>query len=310
MKKVTSLCLALLLVLTMAVLSLTPVFAVSSAEAKAQAHAYNKHSLGLTSVSNARELGGYKTKDGRTVRFGKLLRTGELTKLSAADRKKLVNKYHLTKDIDLRSDSDLDRNGEDVKIPGVEYVRYPYALSPIDTYLHSTAGVELAIDHAKELLALDLHLSFTNVYFEGGYMSIYSSEDGLAMVRGFFHELLDANGDTVLFHCSAGKDRTGNMAMLLLEVLGVDRKTIIEDYALTNEYTAAARQNSYDRIYDLTGSDAIAKDLSYFSGVRRSWIKRSYETIERNYGSVDNYLKKAVGLSNKDLQKIRNAYLQ
>ncbi len=310
MKKVTSLCLALFLALTMAILCLTPVFAVSSAEAKAQAHAYYNHSIGLTSVSNARELGGYKTKDGRTVRFGKLLRSGALTKLSAADRKRLVNKYKLKTVIDLRSDSDLSRYGEDVKIPGVKYVRHPYSLSMVDTYLRSTAGLELAIDHAKELLALDLELSFLDVYFEGGYMSIYTSAAGLAMVRGFFDELLEANGDTVLFHCSAGKDRTGNMAMLLLEVLGVDRKTIIEDFALTNEYTADERQDTYDRIYELTGSDAIAKEFSYTDGVRRSWIKRSYETIERNYGSVENYLKKTVGLSNKDIKKLQKAYLQ
>lgn len=310
MKKVTSLCLALFLALTMAVLSLTPVFAVSSAEAKAQAYAYHKHSIGLTSVSNARELGGYKTKDGRTVRFGKLLRSGALTDLSTADRKKLVNRYHLKTVIDLRSDSDLSRYGEDVKIPGVEYVRYPYSLSLVDTYLRSTAGMELAIDHAKELIALDLDLRFLNTYFEGGYMSIYTSSAGLAMVQGFFDELLEANGDTVLFHCSSGKDRTGNMAMLLLEVLGVDRKTIIEDFALTNEYTAEKRQSLYDRVYELTGIDAVAKELSYMEGVRRSWIKRSYETIERNYGSVENYLKTAVGLSGKDIRKLQKVYLQ
>ncbi|MBQ8083412.1 MAG: tyrosine-protein phosphatase [Clostridia bacterium] len=310
MKKMTSLCLALFLVMTMVLVGVVPAFAVTGAQANAQANAYDRHSIGLTSVENARELGGYRTKDGRTVRFGKLLRTGELTDLSAADQKKLVDRYHLKKVVDLRSDLDVSMNGEDVKVPGVEYSRYPFQLSPISTYLQSTAGLELAIDTARELAARDSHLSFTNAYFEGGYMSIYTSKDGLAMVRGFFDELLDANGDTVLFHCSAGKDRTGNLAMLLLEVLGVDRKTIIEDYALTNVYMADSLQSSYDRIYELTGSDAIAKDLSYFNGVRRSWIRRSYETIERNYGSVNNYLTKKVGLSKKDIRKLQKAYLE
>ncbi|MBQ6445643.1 MAG: tyrosine-protein phosphatase, partial [Clostridia bacterium] len=73
--RLVKLLLALVLVATL--LPVTPAFAVS--DARAQALAYQKHSLGLTGVENARDLGGYRTKDGRTVKFGKLFRTGELT---------------------------------------------------------------------------------------------------------------------------------------------------------------------------------------------------------------------------------------
>lgn len=87
----------LALVMMLTLLPVTPAFAVS--DARAQALAYQKHSLGLTGVPNARDMGGYRTKDGRTIKFGKLFRTGELTDMTAADKKKLVRKYHLVKDI-------------------------------------------------------------------------------------------------------------------------------------------------------------------------------------------------------------------
>ncbi|MBP5272149.1 MAG: tyrosine-protein phosphatase, partial [Clostridia bacterium] len=82
LKKMTAILMTLFMVLTMTA-AMTPAFAITQAQAKAQANAYNKHSIGLTSVENARDLGGYKTKDGRTVKFGKLIRTGDLTNLSA-----------------------------------------------------------------------------------------------------------------------------------------------------------------------------------------------------------------------------------
>ncbi|MBO7681558.1 MAG: tyrosine-protein phosphatase [Clostridia bacterium] len=307
-KKLTALLTALFLVVTMAALSVSPAFAITQAQAKAQAYAYNKHSIGLTSVENARDLGGYKTKDGRTVKFGKLIRTGDLTNLSAADQKKLLKKYKITKDIDFRSYRNLIMDGQDPELPGVTYHHYPY--SSTKNFLLSTDGLVVTTDMLKELIALDFKGDFFATYYREGYGSIFTSEDGIAMIRGFFDELLDANGAPVLFHCVHGKDRTGNAAMLLLTVLGVDKKTIIEDFLLTNDYFADEQKTTYDRVYSLTHNKAVAKDISLIDGVKRDWILKSYETIEENYGSVDNFLKKTIGLSNKDMKKLQKAYLQ
>lgn len=300
---------AFLMIFSLSV-GMTPAFAASTtkAQAKAQANAYNKHSLGLKSVNNARDLGGYKTKDGRTVKFGKLLRTGELTELSAADEKKLLKTYHVKKVVDFRSYRNILTNGQDKELKGVEYSHYPY--SSLVNFVLSEAALDLTKDIVQDLVQRDFNGKLIRAYFREGYKAMYLTEEGIQMFRGFFKELLDANGDTVLFHCVHGKDRTGNAALLLLSVLGVDKETVIADFMLTNAYYTQERQENYDTVYRLTKSKSIAKDFSYLDGVSREWIESSYDTIETYYGSVNNFLKKAVGLSNKDIKKLQKAYLE
>lgn len=295
----------LALVMMLTLLPVTPAFAVS--DARTEALAYQKHSLGLTGVPNARDMGGYKTKDGRTIQFGKLFRTGELTDITAADKKKLVRKYHLVKDIDFRSQRNILMDGQDPELDGVAYSHYPY--SSFKNLLLTTEGLDLGADMLEELIRLDYKGDLLSNYFMEGYRQMYLTTDGIEMFRGFFKELLDADGGAVLWHCVSGKDRTGNATMLLLTVLGVDKETIIEDFLLTNDYLRADRKKTYARVLELTGSTRIAKDIASKDGVERRWIEASYQTIETNYGSVDNFLKKKIGLTSKDIKKLQKAYL-
>ena len=305
-KTLTALLLTLFLAMN-TVLCTGPVFAAGSS-AKAQANAYNKHSIGLTSVRNARELGGYKTKDGRTVKFGKLLRTGELTDLSSADRKKLEQKYHVKKIVDFRSYRNIIMDGQDPELKNATRAHYPYS-STLNLLL-TPKGLEFGTDMLVDITREGYQGGLIDSYYREGYKTMYVSEDGIAMFQGFFHELLDANGATVLWHCVSGKDRTGNAAAMLLYVLGVDRETIIQDFLLTNSYVKGAQQETYDKVYRMTKNKTLAKDISQKDAVRRSWIEVSFETIETQYGSVDNFLKKEVGLTKQDIQKLQNAYLQ
>ena len=307
--KLTAVLMAFFLLLSLSA-GMTPAFAAGTtrAQAKAQANAYHKHSLGLTSVENARDLGGYTTKDGRRVKFGKLLRTGDLTNLSDRDANKLLKTCHVKKVVDFRSYRNILMDGQDRELAGVEYSHYPY--SSMVNFFFSEAGFDLTKDIVTDLVQRDFNGRLIREYFNEGYKAMYLTEDGIRMFRGFFDELLDAKGDTVLFHCVHGKDRTGNATMLLLSALGVDKETIIADFMLTNDYYVPERQENYDRAYKLTKSKTIAKDMSYLDGVSREWIENSYDTIETHYGSVNNFLKNTIGLSEKDIQKLQKAYLE
>ena len=269
----------LALVMMLTLLPVTPAFAVS--DARAQALAYQKHSLGLTGVPNARDMGGYRTKDGRTIKFGKLFRTGELTDMTAADKKKLVRKYHLVKDIDFRSARNILTDGEDPELDGVAYSRYPY--SSMKNLLFTTEGIDIGTDLLEEIIREDYRGDLLSTYFLEGYRQMYLTTDGIEM--------------------------SGNATMLLLTVLGVEKETIIQDFLLTNDYMAADRKETYDRVLSLTGNKRIAKDIASKDGVERRWIEASYQTIETYYGSVDNFLKTMVGLSSKDIKELQKAYL-
>lgn len=286
--------------------AVTPAFAAGQS-ARAQALAYDRHSIGLVGVSNARELGGYKTKDGRTVKFGKLLRSGELVGMTVSDKMKLTKKYHVVKIVDFRTSFEIGDDNLDPPLPGAEYRNYPFL--PFGYMFSTPEGRRLGKNLLHDLITLDRDGDLVVDYYRSNYRSMILSDDGIAMFRGFFRDLLDANGGAVICHCTAGKDRTGNAMALLLSALGVDRKTIIEDYLLTNDYNRDEINDLFEDALEITGSKVIATDVSHAIGVERSWIKESFKTIEANYGSVDNYLKKAIGLSSKDIRKLQKYYL-
>ena len=287
-------------------LAMIPAFAAGNS-ARAQALAYDRHSIGLTGVSNARELGGYRTKDGRTVKFGKLLRSGELAGMTAADKKKLTKKYHVVKIVDFRTDLEISDDRADPKLPGAEYRNYPYL--PFPYLLRTAEGLRLGNDLMYDLITLDRDGDLVGDYYRANYRTMIRSEEGIAMFRGFFRDLLDADGGAVLCHCSRGKDRTGNAMALLLAVLGVDRKTIIEDYCLTNDYYSDEIDDLYERALSITGNKVIAADVSSAVGTRAGWIRETFKTIETHYGSVENYLKQEIGVSSKDIRTLQKNYL-
>lgn len=287
-------------------LAMIPAFAAGNS-ARAQALAYDRHSIGLTGVSNARELGGYRTKDGRTVKFGKLLRSGELAGMTAADKKKLTKKYHVVKIVDFRTDLEISDDRADPKLPGAEYRNYPYL--PFPYLLRTAEGLRLGNDLMYDLITLDRDGDLVGDYYRANYRTMIRSEEGIAMFRGFFRDLLDADGGAVLCHCSRGKDRTGNAMALLLAVLGVDRRTIIEDYCLTNDYYSDEIDDLYERALSITGNKVIAADVSSAVGTRAGWIRETFKTIETHYGSVENYLKQEIGVSSKDIRTLQKNYL-
>lgn len=274
---------------------------------QAQADAYSKHSLGLEGVVNARDMGGYPTADGRTIRFGKLFRSGDLTDITEQDIRKLVEEYHLVKDIDFRAYRSLLTDGTDPKLGDAEYCHYPY--SPEIQFLLDGKAVQNLPEHLQTLAALDRNGTLIHDVYLDGYREFIETQAGIQMIRGFFRELLDAEGGAVLWHCVNGADRAGTATMLLLTVLGVDRDVIIADYLLTNDYLAEEKQKIYDRAFEITGNEKTAEDLSLLKGVCRDWIEMAYETMESNYGSADDYLHDAIGLTDEDYRTLQTMYL-
>lgn len=289
------------------VVTLLP-FGGSVARADNNTDHHNNHSIGLNSVPNARELGGYVTRDGRTIKSGKLLRTGDYSEITDQDLNKLINTYHPVKDIDFRSNRQIISDGLDPKIGEAEYCRYPY--SSLKNFLMTPDITDHIQDYIQTIVKLDRTGTLIHDVYRDNYGNVFITDDGIEMIRGFFNDVMEANGKTVLWHCKNGKDRTGNATMLLLTVLGVDKETIIKDYMLSNTFLEASRKDLYEKVFEITGDEAISEDIALLKGVSRDWIDQSYKTIEDRFGSVDNFLHEKIGLTDEDYRMIQDAYLE
>ena len=271
--------------------------------------------LGLTGIGNARELGGYRVFDGRTVRRGVLLRTAALAGATEEDLRALRERYHLAVVADFRMDAEAGRAPDPV-IDGVRNLRIPI----MDTELlaeRSGGMSELLATLAKNndsagsmaqlIAAVDAGIVSDQIYVE-----FLMGAQGKKGYRQLFEELLALpEGQSLLFHCTQGKDRTGLAAMLILSALGVDEETILADYMLTNEYNAeliagerrglAARgipedkMNAYLMAMDRVSSETMTNALD--------WLRE-------NYGSVNGYLEQELGMGETERNALRYRFLQ
>ena len=291
---------AMVLLVTML---LTPVSALSS-HAEAQAAAYNRHSIGMTGIGNARELGGYQTVDGHTVKFGKLLRCGKMVNATEEDKARLVNIYHLSKIIDFRTNTERTKDPDPV-LCGIPSVH----LSVLGDSMQKSVTNQFMVHDLDGLINLAENGMLDNMMVNLNRM-IVTEPAAINAYKQFFQELLAADGKTVLWHCSAGKDRAGLGSALVLTALGVDRETVYADYLNTNYYYASDIQSQYNKVLKATGSKTIAGRVGTYEGVQEHWLKTAFDTIEKEYGSVDNFFHDQLSLSDSDLQALRDAYLQ
>ncbi len=115
-----------------------------------------------------------------------------------------------------------------------------------------------------------------------------------------FGHLLDAHDAPVVFHCTAGKDRTGFAAALLLHALGVSDDVIMRDYLLTNERLAG-------RLHPGLFPPVVGKVLW---GVQEDFLHAAFEAVQEDFGNLDNYLRDGIGLREAGRQQLHAMYLQ
>ena len=120
-----------------------------------------------------------------------------------------------------------------------------------------------------------------------------------------------AGNTPLLFHCSAGKDRTGVAAALILLALGVSRQDVMEDYLLTNTCRAATRAELGEKFAAAMGNtparDAV---VNLFTGVQRESLELALDAIDQRYPSFEAYLQDQYGIGAAGLEKLRQMYLE
>jgi protein-tyrosine phosphatase len=246
-----------------------------------------ERSLHLASAPNFRDVGGYRTADGRWVRMGLAYRSDQLDRLTDADLA-VIAKLAPTVVVDLRTDAER-RGGADRVPPGARpLVEDVMADAP-------PGGPGLA-----SLNSPDAAVEFL-VTANRQFVDLASARKAYT---GLFGELEDAHGE-VVYHCSAGKDRTGWASAVLLTLLGVPRETVMADYLASNGYLTDKNAAMFQKLPPKTA--AVMEPLMT---VRRAYLDSAFDEVDRRYGSFDRYAAEALGLDAPAIARLQARFLE
>jgi len=258
-------------------------------------------SLGLVGAPNARDLGGLPVADGRTVRPGQVFRSPALGRLTDEDVAAMAA-LGLTDLLDLRHGSEIDIAPPDRLPAGIQVAHIPVfdPAHPVFTYV---SGVLLGHDLSRYA---GLAVEGTPGAMLGIYRWFVSAPAARAAFGTALRRIAAASGP-LMYHCSAGKDRTGWLSAVLLGALGADHATIFEDYVLTNEVTATEIAKLVDALNARKG--VPAEVLQPVLDAAPEYLEASFAQMEAEYGTLDGYLRDGLGLDEPDLAALRDRLL-
>lgn len=237
----------------------------------------------LEGASNFRDLGGYAGRHGRRLRWGQLYRSAHLGGLTAHDQQR-VAQLGITRVLDFRGVA--ERASTPNRLPGA--TEHSLAIEPtvvqrMDALV--AAGRTLTAAVVAELMR-DLYRGLVN-------------QQAVRFAELFEHLL--AADTPLVFHCTAGKDRTGIAAALILLALGVPRDVVRSDYLLTNELY---------RHPPVPHSDTPPDALAVLWRVQDGFLDAALQVIDIEHGGVDNYLRQRLGLGPAALETLATRYLE
>ena len=250
----------------------------------------------LEGALNFRDLGGYRGADGRTVRWGRVFRSDALHELTEAD-------FETLRGLGLRAVYDLRRP--------IERERQPTALPDEQGHriVHLVVGDNPEGDDQREII--DLILSGELPEADDAFMiDLYVKmlDSGAPAFGRLLTHLTDDDGLPALFHCAAGKDRTGIAAALLLSVLGVDEETVLDDYELSTFYRSNQRIEALRPVLDAAGVDV--ERVRPFLSARRPVLQDALRHIDDQYGGVLPYLLGPATMTEETLERLRDLLLE
>ncbi|MGW1410381.1 tyrosine-protein phosphatase [Streptomyces sp. NPDC002403] len=231
-------------------------------------------------LHNFRDLGGYRAADGRTVAWQTLYRADSLGKLRGADWERFLALGVRTV-IDLRYPWEIEAKG---RVPEPE--RFHYVNLSIEHQPYDQAEIDPDTDPWR--------------YLADRFAEV--TEDGAEEIRQVLEQIAGAPGP-VVFHCTSGKDRTGLIGAFVLTLLGVDRRDVLADFALTELATARLLAD-----WHTANPDRIMKWPGY-GRAPETIMELVLTDLESRYGSVHGYLKDRVELTDDTVDRLRSRLL-
>lgn len=249
--------------------------------------------LPLQGTPNFRDFGGYHTAEGRSAKWGYMYRSGHLARLSQQDQDLLSNlDLHLI--CDFRQP--MEREHHPTRIPAscrAKILHLPVSPGNAANFFeHPEKSSDPTKAMFDKMIAVNLDLV-------EGQTEAYGR---------MFSEILDIPDAKFLVHCSAGKDRTGFAAALILFALGVHKEVVLSDYLLSGQYISP--RVAYRELKERIGFKLTYEEFLPVIQVHESYLGAAVAAIEEQYGSVEGYLRGALKLGRAELTELRKRYLE
>lgn len=241
-------------------------------------------------VENFRDLGGIRLQNGRVIAGDRIFRSGELFAVSDGTMLAL-EKLGIKHVFDLRS-LDEAQYKPDAVLKGCVYHNIPAYEAKSSLVINQT--------RVAELIPSRLPASVSCWGFKLRFKHIYRKLPFKNKAYAAMFDVMD-KGESFLFHCTAGKDRTGVASMLILLALGADWETVKQDYMLSNVYREESNERFYRQFEHEKHYDKIRAVLEVACRVDLEMLEISYKAIIRKYKTVSNYFYKEYGADGERL---------
>jgi len=248
----------------------------------------------LVGPSNFRDIGGIKTKDGKQVKWGQFYRADALGSIQEAEFP-YIESLKISKVYDLRSDEEIATSKDNLP-SSIRWIHHPIFsgdnTAEMNAVMQKLKTGDMTAQDSKNLL-ITANKAFIN--------------SNLREFKVLVRELLD-NQAPSLFHCTAGKDRTGLTSALLLSVLGVDKETVINEYLMTNYYTLPKMAQKKDAKTAAAFAKVDPQVMLPLLTVDRSYLEAAFTEIEKSYGDMDRFIREGLEISDVERKGYQMKY--
>lgn len=255
--------------------------------------------IALKNVYNSRDLAGYPTTDGHHIKAGRLFRTALLHNLDDQELNTL-HQLNVTRVIDFRDDAEISHLPDHLTAT-IHYLHLP-------VFKEDETSASLSTSKPLERFAIDYNVG--RLWMLKAYHDMVTIDSAKSAYREFFCQLLSANeNEATIFHCTAGKDRTGMAAYFLMRALGVAPEVAAQDYLWTNVYSADRVRMRIDSVKAHGGNEVVIYNVRQMSAALPEYLQQATKLINAHYGDMAHFISEFLGLSADDIADLRRLYL-